>query len=135
MDFTTKTLMQIPPIVALCGTKIKVSGSQRDIHAWLKSENVRRSNAFVIHDPCGCLIKRYRSVLEHHDYEIKVFDTTCGADSVRYNPFSYVRDSGGVTELADAVIRGTTGNRDYEDYGFLLAELYLLCPTRERLGC
>ncbi|MCL2587827.1 MAG: type IV secretory system conjugative DNA transfer family protein [Oscillospiraceae bacterium] len=126
MDLTTKTLAQIPPIVALSGDKIMVSGSVRDIHAWLELENIHRSNAFIIHDPCGCLIKRYRRELECHYYETKVFDTTCGAESARYNPFLYVRDSAGVTELADAVLRGTTGNTDYDDYGFLLAEWLLL---------
>lgn len=127
MNLSTKALTQIPPIVALDGDKIAVSGSVRDIHAWLKADNIRRSTAFIIHDPCGCLLKRYRNVLSQNGYGIKVFDTTCGAKSARYNPFSYLRDSGGVRELADAVLRGTQGNGGGDDdYGFLLAEWLLL---------
>jgi len=126
MNFSTKTLAQIPPIVALDGDRIMVSGSRRDIHAWLKADNMRFSNAFIIHDPCGCLKKRYGSVLRQNGYGIKVFDSTCGAESARYNPFSYIRDSGGVKELADAVLRGTQGSGDSEDYGFYYAEWLLL---------
>lgn len=126
MNITAKTFTQIPPIAVISGDKITIGGSARDIHSCLQTENIRRSNAFIVHDPCGCLKKRYRGVLERHGYRIKTLDTTCGAVSARYNPFSYIRDNGGVTELADAVIRGTSGNSDSDDYGFLLTEWLLL---------
>jgi len=126
MNLSTKTLAQIPPIVALDSGKITISGSRRDIHAWLKADSLRFTDAFIIHDPCGCLLKRYRNVLSRNGYGVKVFDTTCGAESARYNPFSYIRDSGGVKELADAVMRGTQGSGDGDDYGFYLAEWLLL---------
>jgi type IV secretion system protein VirD4 len=113
----------------LSGTELKIGGSRRDIHAWLQAENVQRSNAFLIHDPCGCLHRRYKNVLRRYGYEVNVFNPAgCGGcgGSVRYNPFSYVKGDGGVTELAAAVMRGTKGSGDFDDYGFLSAETLLL---------
>jgi len=125
MNLSAEALKQIPSFVVVNGDKITVSGSRRDIHAWMQADMIRRANAFVIHDNCGCLLKRYKGVLQRNGYEVNVFDTACGAKKARYNPFSYIRDGKGITELADAVMRGTKSGNG-EDYGFILTEWVLL---------
>lgn len=126
MNYYTKTFTKVPPLIILRGYELIISGSQNETRRWLKQEHMRRSNAFVIYDPCGCLFKRHEKDFIRNGYDIKTLNAPCFCNSEKYNPFEYINTDEDIQIIANAVIEGTKGNGKADDIGFTLAENLLL---------
>jgi len=87
-----------PPIVVSCAHEFIACDSGCEAHAWLKPEAMRQATRFVVYDPDGRLLQRYCTDFIRHRYNIKIFDTSNMAQSVKYNPFAYAKRDSDVTK-------------------------------------
>ena len=126
MDFLMETVPRIPPLIIMRGTQFCVCGSGYDTHLWLKSNIMRRSDAFIIYDPDGSLRKQYGRTFTRNSYGIKVLNMEKVKMSTRYNPFEYIRSDKDIPKLVNALITGTKGNGNPGDIKFISAETTLL---------
>ena len=106
--------------------------------------NLMQGNAnYFITDPKGTLIHDMGHVLEGLGYEIKTFDTLNFAESMHFNPISYIDGEAATLRFVECLIENTTGEKDHVGdpfwenaekllYTALVSYLLLHCPEEDR---
>lgn len=75
-----------------------------------KTRNIASANiyeakgSYVITDPKGNLCKKYGDYLRRKGYDVKLVDFTNPAQSVKYNPFSFIRNTQDILKIAATII-------------------------------
>ena len=115
-----------PPLVITSAFDFTVCGSGHEARDWLTPRVMCRSTGFVVYNN-GCrLLRRYRGDFVRQGYRIRIFDTANLKNSVKYNPFSYVKNGCGIPKLVSAIVTGTKGYGKPGDMRFHIAETLLL---------
>lgn len=126
MEFLTETARRTPPLIIMRGTQFNVCGSGYDTHLWLKPKIMRQSNAYIIHDPDGSLLKHHGRSFNRNGYAVKVLNLAKIKISTRYNPLEYIRSYSGAVKFVTALMSGTKGSGQPRDINFISAETMLL---------
>lgn len=104
--------------------------------------NIYGSNVYT--DPKGSLLKDYGSYLVHHGIDVQVLNLCDMDQSMRYNPFQFIRESTDVEKLANNIFTSTApenyqGGQDpfWDNSATTLLEslmyyIWLECPRIDR---
>ena len=116
----------IPPLLIVRHEGNYACGVGNDVLAWITRKVLRRSDAFIIHDPDRSLWDNLMMSFCENDYILKILNLTESEPSMRYNPFMYVKDERGISKFAASLISGTKGLGEQGDIDFIVCETMLL---------
>lgn len=71
--------------------------------------------SFVLTDPKGELLRDYGVMLQKHGYRVKVLNTVNLSESMKYNPFQYMRTESDLLRLADIFMENLGGKGKASD--------------------
>ena len=106
--------------------------------------NLMQMNAsYIITDPKGTVLIECGKMLQRGGYEIKILNTIDFKQSMRYNPFRYIRCENDILKLVNCIMENTKGedSRDGEDfwtkaealyYQALIAYIWYEAPEEEK---
>lgn len=89
--------------------------------------NLMQMNAsYIITDPKGTVLIETGKMLQRGGYEIKVLDTINFKQSMRYNPFRYIRCENDILKLVNCIMENTKGedSKGAEDFWSKAEALY-----------
>ena len=89
--------------------------------------NLMQMNAsYIITDPKGTVLIETGQMLQRGGYEIKVLDTINFKQSMRYNPFRYIRCENDILKLVNCIMENTKGedSKGGEDFWSKAEALY-----------
>ena len=76
---------------------------------YVKPNLLQMYGSYVITDPSGELLQTTGKALEQNGYKIKVLNVNNMAESMRYNPFAYVRSTKDIPSLVQVMISNIEG--------------------------
>ena len=89
--------------------------------------NLMQMNAsYIVTDPKGTVVLECGKMLEHGGYEIKILNTIDFKQSMRYNPFRYIRNENDILKLVNCIMENTKGedSKGGEDFWSKAEALY-----------
>ena len=106
--------------------------------------NLMQMNAsYIVTDPKGTVLLECGKMLRQGGYEIKVLDTINFKQSMKYNPFRYIRNENDILKLVNCLMENTKGedSKGGEDfwakaeslyYQALIAYIFYEAPEEEK---
>ena len=106
--------------------------------------NLMQMNAsYIVTDPKGTVLTECGKMLQRGGYEIKVLNTIDFKQSMRYNPFRYIRSENDILKLVNCIMENTKGedSKGGEDfwqkaealyYQALIAYIWYEAPEEEK---
>lgn len=106
--------------------------------------NLMQMNAsYIVTDPKGTVVLECGKMLQKGGYEIKILNTIDFQQSMRYNPFRYIRSENDILKLVNCIIENTKGedSKGGEDfwakaealyYQALIAYIWYEAPEEEK---
>ena len=106
--------------------------------------NLMQMNAsYIVTDPKGTVILECGKMLQRGGYEIKILNTISFKQSMRYNPFRYIRCENDILKLVNCIMENTKGedSKGGEDfwakaealyYQALIAYIWYEAPKEEK---
>ena len=89
--------------------------------------NLMQMNAsYIVTDPKGTVVLECGKMLERGGYEIKILNTIDFKQSMRYNPFRYIRNENDILKLVNCIMENTKGedSKGGEDFWAKAEALY-----------
>lgn len=89
--------------------------------------NLMQMNAsYIVTDPKGTVIMECGKMLERGGYEIKILNTINFKQSMKYNPFRYIRSENDILKLVNCIMENTKGedSKGSEDFWAKAEALY-----------
>ncbi|MDR1541537.1 MAG: type IV secretory system conjugative DNA transfer family protein [Clostridiales bacterium] len=83
------------------------SGKTRN---FIKPNIMQMHSSYVITDPKGTMLNELGCMLLKHKYKVKVFDLIDMSQSMKYNPFSYIKEPEDILKLVETIISNTNGD-------------------------
>ena len=85
---------------------------------FLKPNVMQMHSSYVITDPKGTVLLEVGQLLKDNGYDIRVLNTVNFGKSMKYNPFSYLKDEKDILKLVNTIIANTTGEgaKSNEDF-------------------
>ena len=110
---------------------------------WLKPNLMQMNASYIITDPKGTVLIECGKMLQRGGYEIKILNTIDFKQSMRYNPFRYIRCENDILKLVNCIMENTKGedSRGGEDfwtkaealyYQALIAYIWYEAPEEEK---
>ena len=106
--------------------------------------NLMQMNAsYIVTDPKGTVVLECGKMLQRGGYEIKILNTIDFKQSMRYNPFRYIRNENDILKLVNCIMENTKGedSKGGEDfwtkaealyYQALIAYIFYEAPEEEK---
>jgi type IV secretion system protein VirD4 len=93
---------------------------------FIKPQLMQLHSSYVVTDPKGTLISECGQLLVRGGYEVRVLNTVNFAKSMKYNPFSYIKDEKDILKLVTVIIENTkgSGEKSTEDFWVKAERLY-----------
>lgn len=93
---------------------------------YVKPNLMQMHSSYVVSDPKGTLLIECGKLLQKGGYEIKVLNTVNFKKSMKYNPFSYIKDEKDILKLVNTLIENTKGmgEKQNEDFWVKAEKLY-----------
>lgn len=84
----------------------------------IKPNLMQRNASYIITDPKGTVLIECGKMLQRGGYEIKILNTIDFKQSMRYNPFRYIRSENDILKLVTCIMENTKGedSRGGEDF-------------------
>ena len=89
--------------------------------------NLMQMNAsYVVTDPKGTVVLECGKILQRGGYEIKILNTINFKESMKYNPFRYIRSENDILKLVNCIMENTKGedSKGGEDFWAKAEALY-----------
>ncbi len=89
--------------------------------------NLMQMNAsYIVTDPKGTVLEECGNMLQRGGYEIKILNTIDFKQSMRYNPFKYIRCENDILKLVNCIMENTKGedSKGSEDFWAKAEALY-----------
>lgn len=83
--------------------------------------------SYVVVDPKGGILGQVGTFLQRRGYKIKVFNSIDFAQSMHYNPLSYIKTESDILKFVNALIENTKGDGKEGDPFWTKAETLLYC--------
>ncbi|SFE35738.1 VirD4-like conjugal transfer protein, CD1115 family [Peptostreptococcus sp. D1] len=95
---------------------------------FVKPNLMQMHSSYVVTDPKGTVLIECGKLLQRGGYRIKVLNTINFKKSMKYNPFSYIRDEKDILKLVNTLIANTkgSGEKSGEDF-WVKAERLFYC--------
>ena len=109
----------------------------------VKPNLMQMNSSFVVTDPKGTVVLECGKMLQRGGYEIKILNTIDFKQSMRYNPFRYLRCENDILKLVNCIMENTKGedSKGGEDfwakaealyYQALIAYIWYEAPENEK---
>ena len=109
----------------------------------VKPNLMQMNSSYVITDPKGTVVLECGKMLERGGYEIRILNTIDFKQSMRYNPFRYIRSENDILKLVSCIMENTKGEdtKGGEDfwakaealyYQALIAYIWYEAPEEEK---
>ena len=109
----------------------------------VKPNLMQMNSSFVVTDPKGTVVLECGKMLERGGYEIRILNTIDFKQSMRYNPFRYIRSENDILKLVSCIMENTKGEdtKGGEDfwskaealyYQALIAYIWYEAPEEEK---
>lgn len=109
----------------------------------VKPNLMQQNCSFVVTDPKGTVVNECGKMLQRGGYEIKILNTINFKESMKYNPFRYIRSENDILKLVNCIMENTKGedSKGGEDfwakaealyYQALIAYIWYEAPENEK---
>lgn len=109
----------------------------------LKPNLMQMNGSYIVTDPKGTVVLECGKMLQRGGYQIKILNTIDFKNSMKYNPFRYIRSENDILKLVNCIMENTKGDdaRGGEDfwqkaealyYQALIAYIWYEAPDEEK---
>ncbi len=92
----------------------------------VKPNQMQMNASYVVTDPKGTVVLECGKMLQRGGYEIKILNTINFKESMKYNPFRYIRSENDILKLVNCIMENTKGedSKGGEDFWAKAEALY-----------
>ena len=91
---------------------------------FVKPNLMQMHSSYVVTDPKGTIVIECGKMLKDNGYDLKILNTINFKKSMKYNPFSYIKNEKDVLKFVETLVANTQGSGAKEDFWVKAEKLY-----------